>query len=314
MRCNNPSRLGNKGPTASVILPVYNAGKYLDQAIKSVLEQSYTDFELLLLNDGSTDGSLARLEYYAKLDSRCKLFSFPNQGIIATLNEGVRLARADLLLRMDADDLCRPERFNLQINYMQSHPKCVALGTRVMLIDPEGLPIQEFGEEIHHFDIDAAHLTGIGGSRICHPSVIMRKVAVESVGGYRSSFVHAEDIDIFLRLGEVGFLANLPETLLEYRQHIMSIGYQHAQIQLTSIYNAVVEARFRRGIDKLAEVRDKASQLKTASIADVHRKWAWWALAGGNIATARKHMLKSLRLNPIAIDNLKLIGCVLRGR
>lgn len=304
--------LERKIPTASVILPVYNAGKYLDAAIESVLGQTFTDFELLLLNDGSTDGSLARLEYYAAQDSRCRLFSWPNQGLVATLNEGIRLARADILLRMDADDLCRPERFERQVTYLQANPECVALGTRVMLIDPEGQPLCLFAGATSHEQIDSAHLAGRGGA-IAHPSTAVRKTAVVHVGGYRANFVHAEDIDLFLRLSEVGRLANLPEVLFDYRQHPSSIGYRHAQVQFASTSKAVAEARFRRGLDKIIQFSTKETSFRTVSLADVHRKWSWWALSGGNLATARKHAFQALVLQPFDIDNFKLVACVLRG-
>ena len=110
-------------PGASVILPVYNAGKYLEQSIESVLSQTYKNFELLLLDDGSTDGSKEVLEHYAIQDARCKVFSWPNQGLVKTLNEGIRLAKADIIFRMDADDVCIDSRFEKQIDYLSSvHP------------------------------------------------------------------------------------------------------------------------------------------------------------------------------------------------
>jgi glycosyltransferase involved in cell wall biosynthesis len=206
-------------PTMSVILPVHNAGKFLDAAIESVLRQSHADFELLLLNDGSSDSSLKRLEYYAARDARCKVHSWPNRGVPQTLNEGIRLARADILVRMDADDICHPLRFEKQLKYLNAHPECAAVGTQVMLIDPEGWPIRPFVEATRHSSIDAEHLAGRGGA-IAHPSVAMRKSAVASIGGYRTEFTRAQDIDLFLRLAEVGQLANLPEVLLDYRQRL----------------------------------------------------------------------------------------------
>lgn len=300
-------------PAASVILPVYNAGKYLDAAIESVLQQEFKDFELLLLNDGSTDGSLARLEYFAARDQRCKVHSWPNRGLIASLNAGVQMATADLLIRMDADDVCRPGRFARQIVYMAENPECVALGSRVMLIDAEGWPIAEFAaEELDHEKIDAAHLAGKGGS-IAHPTAIIRKEAILRVGGYRAEYPHAEDIDLFLRLAEVGRLANLPDVLLDYRQHPSSIGYRHARTQQESARRAVSDAYLRRGLrEPVASARVESSS-QAPSLADIHRKWGWWALRAGNLKTARKHAWKALTLAPFGKENLKLCACTLRG-
>lgn len=300
-------------PVASVILPVYNAGEYLDAAIESVLGQSFTDFELLLLNDGSTDGSLDRLNHFAHLDTRCTVHSWLNRGLIQTLNEGIRLARADILFRMDADDICRPYRFERQMAYLRAHPECVAVGTQVMLIDPEGQPIRPFIEETGHEAIDAAHLAGKGGA-IAHPAAAMRKAALVGAGGYRAEFLHAEDIDLFLRLAEVGRLANLPEVLLDYRQHPNSIGYRHAQAQRDSARRAVAEARQRRGFGELAPLPDNELSPSQVTMADVHRKWGWWALGGGHLDTAKKHAWKAFKLDSLNIENVKLCACVIRGR
>lgn len=300
-------------PAASVILPVFNAGRYLDAAIESVLQQDFEDFELLLLNDGSTDESASRLEYFAARDSRCKLHTWPNRGLIETLNAGVQLAMADILIRMDADDICRPNRFATQIAYMTEHPECVALGSRVMLIDAEGLSISEFAaDELGHNEIDAAHLAGRGGS-IAHPTAVIRKDALLRVGGYRADYPHAEDIDLFLRLAEVGKLSNLPEVLLDYRQHPGSIGYRYAQIQQESARRAVIDAYARRGLRQptLVDLPDRSRP--APSLADIHCKWGWWALRAGNRKTARKHAWKALSLGPFNKENVKLCACALRG-
>ena len=302
----------NNKPAASVILPVYNAEKYLNAAIESVLGQSLTDFELLLLNDGSNDGSLDRLQYFAAGDARCKIYSWPNQGLIATLNAGVQLAIADILIRMDADDICRSERFAMQIAYLRTHSECVAVGSHVMLIDADGEPICRFAEEVEHKAIDAAHLAGRGGA-IAHPAAAMRKQALLDIGGYRAEYSHAEDLDLFLRLAEVGQLANLPEVLLEYRQHIGSIGYRHKLMQQDATRRAVADAWARRGLGQSVSPERSDPANKTPSLADVHRKWAWWALNAGNLETAKKHAWKALTLEPFSKESLKLCACVLRG-
>jgi glycosyltransferase involved in cell wall biosynthesis len=299
---------------ASVLLPIHNADKYLVMAIESVLTQDYRNFELLLLNDGSTDGSAAILERFAALDARCKVHAWPNRGLIATLNAGIQLAAGKVLIRMDADDICRPHRFSRQMSYMQEHPDCVAVGSRVMLIDAEGWPICEFlWNHMHHDDIDAAHIAGMGGSSIVHPSAVIRRQAIMEIGGYRAAYPHAEDLDLFLRLAEVGKLANLAEVLLEYRQHPDSVGYLHACTQWDSVRRAVVDACARRGLRQVEWTTQLNSMQCVPSSADMHRKWSWWALGAGNRKTASKHAWKALSCAPFDMQNLRLCACVLRG-
>lgn len=302
-------------PLASVLLPVYNAERYLARALDSVLAQTWRDFEVLLLNDGSTDGSGAIAAAYAERDARVRVHAWPNRGLIATLNAGIELAAGRYAIRMDADDICRPHRFERQIAYLQSHPHCVAVGSRVMLIDAEGWPIREFfGEALTHNEIDAAHLGGKGGS-ICHPSAVMRTDALRAIGGYRAAFAHSEDYDLFLRLAEVGQLANLPEVLLEYRQHADSIGYRYARKQWDSARRAVAAACERRRLPEVEWLRESAQlDYESPTRADMHRKWAWWALMAGNRRTAGKHAWKALQYQPFDAQSLKLCACVLRGR
>lgn len=296
---------------ASVLLPIYNAKKYLEEAIESVLSQSFDDFELLLLNDGSSDGSELIIDYFVKKDCRCRKLSWSNRGLIETLNEGLRQARGDIIFRMDADDICLPERFEKQWSFLQQYPDCVALGSKVLLIDESGLPITEFPVLESHEEIDFENLKGLG-SVITHPTVSMRKEAVLKVGGYRKNYKHAEDLDLFLRLAEVGRLANLPDILLEYRQHVSSIGYSKRKEQLDSAYKAVSDAKKRRGlIDN--ELTYPITLFKTPKLEDVYRKWAWWAISGGYINTARKYAFKAIFCDPLNVNNIKLIYCIVRG-
>ena len=300
----------NKLPAVSVVMGVYNAEKYVDQAIESVLNQTYADFELLLLNDGSTDNSLAHLEHYAKLDSRCKVYSGENQGMVAMANKGVSLAQADIIFRMDNDDVCRPERLEKQVRYLNEHPECVAVGSKVLLIDPDGLPIMEVGGNALHQEIDDANLSG-GGSYLCHPAVAFRKEAILNVGGYRQEFHYAEDLDIFLSLAVVGKLANIPLVLIDYRQHFGSAGYAGAQKQIEACSLAVAEAKKRRGLDdtpNLDAINNAFPAVK--SISDIHLKWAWWAFMANNRITAKKYAFKVFFKSPFRLQLAKLFYCL----
>lgn len=299
-------------PVVSVVICIYNGEKYLQQAIDSVLEQSLTNFELLLIDDGSSDRSLEILREYEKKDNRCRVFTGPNQGLIGSRNMGIQHARAEYIALMDADDICMPERLATQLQYLQAHPRCVALGSRVLLVDPDNRPIMPLGVATAHEAIDAAYMAGRGAA-IVNPSAMILKSAFVQVGMYQKDFVHAEDMDIFLRLAEVGELANLPEILLHYRQHPDSIGYKHAKTQHASAALAVSAAHIRRGIPYKATTPAPQPEAERTSQEDIHTKWAWWALSAGNIATARHHGFRALRMRPFRTSNYRLLFCLLRG-
>jgi glycosyltransferase involved in cell wall biosynthesis len=301
----------DSNPAVSVLLPVHNAERYLRAAVNSVLTQTFDDFELLALDDGSTDRSLSMLREYATNDSRVQILSRGNRGLVAALNELITVSRGHYLARMDADDICRPRRFEKQIAYLEVHPECVAVGSRVLLIDPEDMPICEFITDLTHEEIDSAHLSNAGNSRICHPTVVMRREAVLKVGKYRKEAEFAEDIDLFLRLAEIGSLANLPDVLLEYRRHHMAIGYAHMEQQRKNKTEIVRAARNRRGMVAASGQDEYTSEQQTLD--DVHRLWAWWALSAGHLATARKHALRAIIKNPFNVENVRVMACVIRG-
>ncbi|MEO1153538.1 MAG: glycosyltransferase [Pseudomonadota bacterium] len=296
-------------PRVSVLLPVYNGGVYLEDAVRSLLAQSFTDFEIIAINDGSKDASLETLERLAREDARLRVISRENRGLIATLNEAMDRARGVYLARMDADDIALPGRFAAQVAFLDAHPEVVVLGTAVLLVDAEGLPLRPFGELTDHGAIDAAHLEGRGAT-IVHPSAMIRAEALRAVGGYDDRYPHAEDLDLFLRLGEQGQMANLPEVLLHYRQQPNSIGHKHRDTQRESAHAALVAAYERRGLsgDAVTVKSNPAS-----SPADTHRRFAWWAQGAGYPKTAWKHARLALRYAPFAPDTLRLVLVLVRG-
>jgi glycosyltransferase involved in cell wall biosynthesis len=295
-------------PAISVLMPVFNAERYLAAAVESILRQTLTEFELIVVDDGSTDRSPAILDDFAKRDSRIRIISRPNTGIVGALNDGLKECRADLIARMDADDVSRPTRLALQYDYLQSHRDCALVGSRVLLIDPEGSPIREWVTELSHDEIDRAHLER--GWPVVHPTVMMRRQLVEQLGGYRKQYQTLEDLDLFLRLAEVGRLANLAEVLLDYRQHFSSICHTQSDRQ-SAIRDAILqETAQRRGLPPPATV--PPPQPKPRS--ECHRLWGWWALNAGHIPTARKHALATLRRLPLSLESWRLTYCALRGR
>src|SRR5205823_4798077 len=125
-------------PVISVVMPVYNAASYVADAVKSIMAQTFDDFEFIAVNDGSTDRSEAILNEFARADRRIRVISRANTGIVGALNDGIAAAEAELIARMDADDVSSPQRLQRQLAYMQAHPECVALGGRVIGTDPYG--------------------------------------------------------------------------------------------------------------------------------------------------------------------------------
>jgi glycosyltransferase involved in cell wall biosynthesis len=308
----NTIRLSDKTPTISVLLPVYNAERYLSAAVESVLNQTFDDFELLAFDDGSSDRSLSILREFAAKDSRVRVLSRENRGYLVALNEMIAIARGRYLARMDADDICLPQRFEKQVAYLEAHSECVVVGSKCLAIDPEGMPIREFVGHFVHDEIDAALMSGEGQSRMCHPSVMMRRVAIVQVGCYREEYYFAEDVDLLLRLAEIGKLANIPEILILYRLHLKSVCHAHSEEQRNRGRQAVKMAWKRRGIDGVGGMADSTEKLETH--ADAHRRWAWWALSAGNLTTARKHAVKALAKDPFNIENLRVVACAIRGR
>lgn len=305
--------MSDKSPQISVLMPVYNAERYLREAVESILNQSFTDFEFLIVNDGSTDGSAAVLMEYAAKDDRIRLISRPNTGYVVALNEMLGLAGGEFLARMDADDAAVSDRFERQVAFLGSNPDHVAVGSRVLLIDPEDEPISPFGKAMLHEEIDQGHLDKCAGSLICHPTVMMRKAAIDSIGAYRINMEPAEDVDLFLRLAEIGKLRILPEILLHYRMHHSSVSMTRRHEQLHVIRRIVSEARQRRGISVAAEGNQIADLDPGWGFDSRHRTWAWWALNAGNVKTARKHAWKAVVSNPMNLHNIRCLACAIRG-
>lgn len=298
------------GARVSVVMPVYNAGPYLAEAIESILDQTYRDFVLYLINDGSTDTSLDVLNAYAKKDSRVQVISRENRGLIATLNEGLALADTEYIARMDADDVASPGRFAKQVAYLDAHPQCVAVGSDVLLIDSDGDPLCVLDYPHTREEIERAQRKSLNVSIIAHPTVMFRATASAQIQGYHEEFVHAEDIDFFLRLGEAGELANIPEVLLKYRQHLQSIGYAKRKQQWNSALAAAQAAIARRQDDGYALDTAFADQ----STNDMMHKWVWWAIRGGNFRSAQKHAAQLLRREPYRLRAWRALYCAWRGR
>lgn len=196
-------------PVISVLMPVYNAAKYIREAIESILQQTLTEFEFVIIDDGSTDESAQIIRSYT--DPRIRLIqNEKNIGITATLNEGIQLASCELIARMDADDISYPERLEKQYGYFQRHPECVLLSNAVRYISAT----KEQARNVY-FNNDFIYYELIYTCKINHPVVMFRKSVVLREGGYQTKY--AEDFNLWWRLSRKYSFFHDNEILLDYR-------------------------------------------------------------------------------------------------
>jgi glycosyltransferase involved in cell wall biosynthesis len=289
-------------------MPIYNGHAYVPAAIESLRDQTYRDFELLLLDDGSSDGTEALVRDAAQRDARIRLVQRENRGLVATLNEGLGMARGEYIVRMDGDDVALPERIARQVAFMDGRPECVAAGSQVLFMDVDDRPIAPKPELLlEHDAIDAALLAGAWP--IVHPSIIARRSALLRIGGYRD-FPTWEDHDLFLRLAEIGTLANMPDLLLHYRLHLKSVVHQRGSGRAPVLQQILREADARRG--RSVRPAEQLPTYRAPTVEEHQRTWAWWALAAGNVRTARHYAWRVFRAAPLT--NWRVLLCSWRGR
>ena len=196
-------------------MPAYNAEKYLREAVDSILVQTFTDFELIIINDGSTDATKDIILSYN--DPRIVYIENErNSGICVTLNRGLDAARSGYIARMDSDDISLPERLAKQVAYMDAHPEIGALGSDIEVFG-EGFVPYTF-EQLHTPEECQAGL--LFNSCFAHPSVIIRKSVLRNNNlQYNDAFRGLEDYELWWQIGKYSKLNNLPESLLRYRHH-----------------------------------------------------------------------------------------------
>lgn len=288
----------NRPPTVSVVMPVYNGARYLRQAIASIRWQTFTDWELVCVDDGSTDNSAEILTEFAATDSRIKFVSQTNQGVVAARNHCSQLARGEWLACLDCDDIALPKRLAEQLSYVNRHPEVVAVGSNMLCVDPEGLPIQTTNYAARHADIEQGLLQGTGNT-LGQPSVMMRRDAVTKAGNYRAEFQWIEDTDLWLRLARVGQLANMTDVLTYYRLHEQSTCWKRRGLQRTLMPKLIAEAHRVRGLP-VPETNTKAetSPRKQSTAAG---KWARQAARSGHYRSAWKHWRRQVAVEPLSL-------------
>ncbi len=234
-------------PRLSVVMSVYNGEAYLREALGSILAQTFADFEVVCVDDGSTDATTDILAEAAGRDSRVRVLSQENRGLIASLNRGCREARGTLIARMDDDDVSHPERFRRQVAFLETHPEVGILGTVVSYIDADGVPTG--GQWPRWAPPGVNGWTLLFKTNLCHPTVLARRDVLESLGSgdgpYRAEALHAEDYELWTRALFTTRIANLPEPLLTRRKWDGTIGAQHTERQERTVIEAMHQAHER---------------------------------------------------------------------
>ncbi len=219
----------------SVILPVYNGEKYLKEAIESILNQTYTNFEFIIIDDGSKDSSLEIIREYEKEDERIVVVSRENKGLIATLNEGMERAKGKYIARMDQDDISLPERFERQIKVMKNN-NIMVCGTYTKVIDEDGKYIKDGIVPTQDDEIVKKLLECT--NPLFHPTVMFKKF--DNI--FYNEFAHnCEDYELWLKYTEIGKIENLPEYLLKYRIELSSITNSGRYLSFYNISNLFCE-------------------------------------------------------------------------
>jgi glycosyltransferase involved in cell wall biosynthesis len=211
-------------PAVSVLMSCYNAARWVEEAIQSVLNQTFADFEFIIVDDGSTDDTLNILHRKAALDPRFVIIAKANTGLGDSLNAGIHRARGEWIARLDADDVWEPTRLARQIERARADASLVFIGTGLVIIDENGVR-----QATHRYPTEHAgllrHLRQVRRFPP-HSSALYRSEAVRLVGGYRTRIRRAQDWDLWLRLSTLGHLACIPEPLVRIRKHATQVSHE----------------------------------------------------------------------------------------
>lgn len=248
-------------------MPAFNAERFIDKAVCSILGQSYKNLELIVLNDGSTDSTEDILEAFARKDGRVRLISRENRGLVSSLNEGISKAKGSLIARMDADDLATSDRFLLQKRFLDANPHVSIVGGQAIVIDEQGKEKGELKKPIDFQNIQ--HYLNFGCPLI-HPTYLARREMFDDLGGYREVKA-AEDLDLLVRAYHSGFkFGNLDSSILHYRINTSGISASNACRQ--AISTRIILNSHRRKRKKTQELIEAPFE-KKSSIASTNDAW-----------------------------------------
>jgi glycosyltransferase involved in cell wall biosynthesis len=295
-------------PTVTVLMPAYNAGKYIAEAIRSVLEQDFSDFELLIVDDGSVDDTREIVRSFG--DDRIRLLEQENKGISAALNTGLSEARGDYIARFDADDACLPQRLSRQIAFLEANPAYVLTGSEVEYMTAEGEHL--FNYHCVAYTNDEIRKTMLHACPFIHSSVMYRKKEVLQAGGYSVYAHNFEDFLLWVRLKPAGKFNNLRERLIRVR-------YNPGSVTIDEKWRGRRFGRLKEGIIQrgMITAEEGAALLAIIREQDTRRikQGAYHALCGKKFladnyqpAKARRHIVRAIRFNPFRWDNYAMLA------
>lgn len=262
----------------SVLMPAYNTEKYIGEAIQSVLDQTFTCFELLIVNDGSTDGTEAIIHSFR--DPRIVLINQPNGGVSKALNTGLRHARAKYIARFDADDICCPDRLDIQFAFMEANPDYVLVGSNAEYIDMHGEHI--FSYQCAGYSNDEIHSLSINRCPFLHVAVMYHKRPVIDAGGYDENAHSFEDHLLWAKLIQKGKVCNLPERLVIVRFNPESLtidekwrGKRFNQLKYEAIQKGTITKNEGDEILAIIRQQDISSIKKGSYYSLLAKKYLW---------------------------------------
>ena len=228
-------------PRVSVVMPAWNAARWLGRALASLVTQTFADIEIIVVDDGSEDATPEIVSAFAARDARVILVRQDHAGFSAAANRGVAEARGEYIGRLDADDVALPDRFAKQVAFMDAHPEVGVVGGSMIVIDENDRKLHRMPYPTENVDTEMLKY-----SALAHPATLIRRSLMAELGGYRRAFVHAEDYDLWLRIAERARLANLPDAVTYYRGHAGQISVAHSRSQQGSASVAREIAYMRR--------------------------------------------------------------------
>lgn len=234
-------------PAVTVLMAVFNGERWLNQAVESILAQTMANFQFIIVNDGSEDGSPRMLRAFQDRDSRIQIIDKENTGLADSLNVGITCANGDWIARIDADDLSEPHRLQHQLDFVKRHPDIGLLGSGHHEIDENGVVVGTWRYPAIHESLMSRLEKKIAKGFFAHSSAFYSKRLVKRIGGYRPRIRRSQDYDLWLRLSENVKLACLPEPLIRLRKHVDQISHEEGgRRQITDSHIALISYLLRR--------------------------------------------------------------------
>jgi len=291
-------------------MSVYNGQRYLCAAVDSILAQTFTDFEFIIVNDGSTDRTQGILESYE--DERLIIIEQENRGLTASLNRAIKRAKGEYIARMDADDISLPTRLEAQVNFLDEHPQIGLVGTFYAEFTENGEVIRTVSLPTEGWRIKRSLSSVRSANPFCHGAVMFRRECIEQVGDYREEFQRSQDYDLWLRIAEHHGMANLEEPLYMWRLNPESVSMQSEE-QVLYHQLALKCARRRRAgqPERLEELADEVARRlmkRRPPVWEEHRRqaryhylWGLCLLAGKRPAEAKGQFVEAVKAFPLSV-------------